>query len=229
MAVMTGKPEKDIENLIEEKKEAEPTYARFDNAIVKMVSDDLELDSSEILNGNAPEGLALTIQNSQEALPMTSIMTRYPTKEEIVFLINRRQFVKNTLIDKMKDVEKIGNTWFLKKIGTQKYINAFGLSIEILDSKVYPKDGDVIAEYRIRATAPNGQSVIADGTKCKSEYWSEKYQNYGSYDLHTLKATARTRAIHIAVSDIVGYGEMSPETFPSKKPSKGEKVFVIEE
>ncbi|KKL71124.1 hypothetical protein LCGC14_2098000, partial [marine sediment metagenome] len=48
----------------------------------------------------------------------------------------------------------------------------------------------------------------------------------GSYTLHNLKAKARTRAIHIAVSDIIGYGELGFATLPANEP---EQVFEFEE
>ena len=188
-----------------------------DDVAISMVCNDLGFNSSEIEEteiSNKENKFNLAVQ-SPKTLPLME-PTHYPSEEEILFLVNRRKFVKNTLIDKAEDLIKISGTLFLKKSGTQKYINAFGISIEILDSKVYNNVDDVIAEYRIKATAPNGQFVIADGTKSKSEYWSERSQTHGSYSLHNLKATARTRAIHIAVSDLVGYGELSLESLPSR-------------
>lgn len=163
--------------------------------------------------------MALTIHDEQEGIVVRNEIniTHFPSEAEIEFLIKRRKFVKEKLIDD-SDKMKIGGNLFLKKSAWRKYINAFGISVDILSEKVYETDkGDVIAEYRVKAIAPNKQSVVADGTKSKSEYWSDKYQNYGSYTLHNLKATARTRAINIAISDLVGYGETSAEELSPKE------------
>ena len=166
--------------------------------------------------------MALTVHDENEGVSVKNelIITHYPSEEEILFLIKRRKFVKEKLIDN-SDKLNIGGNLFLKKSAWRKYINAFGISIDILSERVYETDkGDVIAEYRVKAIAPNNQSVVADGTKSKSEYWSVKYNNYGSYTLHNLKATARTRAINIAVSDLVGYGETSAEEHSGKELRK---------
>ena len=233
--------EEDIKGLIQNKKESFRGSIKEEVAI-SMVCNDLGFNSGDIESEPEPEPIKetvmekvekfdLSIQDSKESLPLIEI-TKYPSEEEIRFFINRRKFVKNTLIDKEEDLIKIGKTIFLKRSGTQKYINAFGISIEILSNSIYPVEGDkdLVAEYRIRATAPNGQFVIADGTKNKSEYWSDQYKNFGSYSLHNLKATARTRAIHIAVSDLVGYGELSLASLPRRnKDDLPEKEFVFEE
>ena len=47
--------------------------------------------------------------------------------------------------------------------------------------------------------------------KSKSEYWSERKQDYGNYNVHNLVATAHTRAVNRAISDLVGFGEVSAE------------------
>ena len=225
-----------VKALIEQKKESFKGSIN-EGVAISMVCNDLGFNSSEIESDPKEETVLekveefnLAVQSPKQPL---SIMegTRYPSEEEIRFLINRRKFVKDTLIDKAEDLIKISGTLFLKKSGTQKYINAFGISIEILSNSVHPEDKDLVAEYRIKATAPNGQFVIADGTKNKIEYWSETYKNFGSYSLHNLKATARTRAIHIAVSDLVGYGELSLASLSRRDNDDAlpEKVFEFEE
>ena len=231
--------EEDIKGLIENKKESFRGSIKEEVAI-SMVCNDLGFNSSDIESEPIPikETVMEKVEKFDLAVPSPkqplSIMegTRYPSEEEIRFLINRRKFVKDTLIDKAEDLIKISGTLFLKKSGTQKYINAFGISIEILSNSIYPvgEDKDLVAEYRIKATAPNGQFVIADGTKNKSEYWSDKYKNFGSYSLHNLKATARTRAIHIAVSDLVGYGELSLASLSRRNNDElPEKEFIFQD
>ena len=167
---------------------------------------------------------ALTTHDENEAIPVKNVIaiTHYPTKEEVLFLIERRKFVKEKLIDD-SDKMNIAGQLFLKKSAWRKYINAFGISIDIISKSVYKTEDDTIAEYVVKAIVPGGQYVVAEGTKSKSEYWSEKYQNFGSYTIHNLKATARTRAINIAVSDLVGYGETSAEELSEKELKKAKK------
>lgn len=192
-----------------------------------MIADDLKITLVETpLKPTEEEKFDLVVDSkevdSKEVLPISEII-HYPSEEEIIFVINRHRFIKENLLDE-NDTMMIQGHNFVKKSGWRKFINAFGISIEILSMNVYKKDDDMIAEYRVKAIAPNGQSVIAEGTKSKSEYWSDKYQNWGSYSLHNLKATARTRAVNIAVSDLVGYGASSYEGL-SRKVVTGEVEY----
>lgn len=236
----TGLTKLEIQELIGKKKERFPILLT-NQMILKMVCKDLRIDlennlktnkknkiekevkenmnekEDEIIQPvsglrNIDKRMALTVHDEREGIREKNeiMITHYPSEEEVLFLIKRRKFVKEKLIDS-SDKMKIGGNIFLMKSAWRKYINAFGISIEILSQNVYDKDDDTIAEYRVRATAPNSQFVEADGTKSKKEYWSERHQNFGSFTLHNLKATARTRAINIAVSDLVGYGETSAE------------------
>lgn len=228
----TGLTKEEIENLIKEKNEEWNNHLTT-QATYDYVCEDLGINinnnktKSEVVESKSSlkeidKKMALTVHDENEGVSIKNelIITHYPSEEEILFLIKRRKFVKEKLIDD-SDKLNIGGNLFLKKSAWRKYINAFGISIDILSERVYETDkGDVIAEYRVKAIAPNNQSVVADGTKSKSEYWSEKYNNYGSYTLHNLKATARTRAINIAVSDLVGYGETSAEEHSGKELRK---------
>ena len=182
----------------------------------KTKKEEIKMENEKKENSSLAEidkKMALTVHDESEAIPVKNnalVVTHYPSEAEILFLIKRRKFVKEKLIDD-SDKVNIAGTMFLKKSAWRKYINAFGISIDVLSKNVIEKGEDVIAFYCVKAIAPNGQFVVADGTKAKSEYWSEKHKNHGSYTLHNLKATARTRAINIAVSDLVGYGETSAE------------------
>ena len=98
---------------------------------------------------------------------------------------------------------------FIKKSGWRKFINAFGISIELIDQKVYEKFNDKHAEVRVRAIAPNGQSVEGIGIKS----WSELYDK----NMHNLVANAWTRAVNRAVSDLVGYGAVSADELPKNE------------
>lgn len=169
-----------------------------------MVADDLEVNLNGMPSEETPEiveGFKLVVHDSQEALPITGI-SRYPSEEEITFLINRHKFVKAKLLDR-DDIIKIKGNEFVKKSGWRKFINAFGISIELIEKRVYEQFDDKHAEVRVRAIAPNGQSVEGIGAKS----WSELYEK----NMHNLVSTAWTRAVNRAVSDLVGYGAVSAE------------------
>lgn len=148
----------------------------------------------------------------------------FPSIEELRFMMERRNMLKNELIDPETDYMLIKGKKFMLKSGWRKFIEGFRISIDIISVKVYKLGNDVVAEYRVKVVTPFGQFAVADGTKSKSEYWSKKNENYGSYNLHNLKATARTRAINIAVSDLVGHGEVSAE-----EVGTAEEVMIVEQ
>jgi len=155
----------------------------------------------------------IIIEDENEIYPIqaTTTTTRYPSEQEIIFLINRHKFVKDNLIDN-NDIITIKSKKFVKKSGWRKFINAFGISIELIEQKVYEKFDDKHAEIRVRAIAPNGQSVEGIGVKS----WSELYEK----TMHNLIATAWTRAVNRAVSDLVGYGEVSAEELEIESKEK---------
>lgn len=148
------------------------------------------------------------IKTTPQVIP---IQQSFPSIEELRFMMERRNMLKQELINPETDYLEIKGKKFMLKSGWRKFIEGFRISIDIISVKVYRFGSDVVAEYRVKVITPFGQFAVADGTKSKSEYWSDQYQSYGSYNLHNLKATARTRAINIAVSDLVGHGEVSAE------------------
>lgn len=150
-----------------------------------------------------PSQTQIIIREEPEALPIQQFNQKlYPSEEQIAFLIKRHKFVKTELLDE-HDIVNIKKNKYIKKSGWRKFINAFGISIELIEQKVYEQFNDKHAEIRIRAIAPNGQSVEGIGLKS----WSELYEK----TMHNLIATAWTRAVNRAVSDLVGYGEVSAE------------------
>lgn len=130
-------------------------------------------------------------------------ITRYPSEDEIRFLIDRHKFVKESLLDDNDIIVDKRGKRFVKKSGWRKFINAFGITIKLIEKKVYEQFGDKHAEVRVKAIAPNGQSVEGVGVKS----WSELFEK----TMHNLQANAWTRAVNRAVSDLVGYGATSAE------------------
>lgn len=126
-----------------------------------------------------------------------------PSIAEIDEQIKRYEYVKKKLI-KPEDQQIISGKKYTKKSGWRKFINAFGLSIELINKNVFEEDDDKHAEVRVRAIAPNGQSVEGIGIKSMSNV-------FGAKTLHNLVATAWTKAVNRAVSDLVAFGAVSAE------------------
>ena len=126
-----------------------------------------------------------------------------PSTEVLREQIARYNFAKNELVDQ-SDFEEIKGKKYLKKSGWRKFINAFGLTIELIEKRTFEAYNDLHAEVRVRAIAPSGQSVEGIGYKSMSKVFGEK-------SLHNMIATAWTRAVNRAVSDLVAFGEPSAE------------------
>jgi hypothetical protein len=117
---------------------------------------------------------------------------------------------------------------FIKKSGWQKLATYYGISIALVDERLFHKHdpksclrvaspdkfGDVKdcgcsvvgARYVVRATAPNGRSVEGIGLAT----FNEKRARYTRVE-HDLAGKAYTRAVSRAVSAMVGAGEVSAE------------------
>ena len=150
------------------------------------------------------EEFPITIAQDQESI------INLPTKQEVDAYLQMYDYVKSRIVDD-SDFVYIQNRKFLKKSGWRKFVKAFNISIQLIKKNIFELEGDVHAEVRVRASLPNGQFVEGYAIKSKSEYWSEKYQNFGNYNMHNLVATAYTRASNRAISDLVGFGEVSAE------------------
>jgi len=139
----------------------------------------------------------------QYKVPTLQIAKRLPTNDEILYMIERHKFVKATVVDK-NDYVEIGTRNYLKKSGWRKFINAFGISIELVSRRTWEEYDDTHAEVIVRAITPNGQSVEGIGIKSMKDIYSDR-------NLHNLVATAWTRAVNRAVADLVAFGEVSAE------------------
>lgn len=131
---------------------------------------------------------------------------------------------------------------FIKKSGWQKLATYYGISVEMVDERLFHKHdaktclraqmpdkfGDVIdcgcavvgARYVVRAMAPNGRRVEAVGLAT----FNEKRARYTRVE-HDLAGKAYTRAVNRAISAMVGAGEISAE----EARSTGEVAGLPEE
>jgi hypothetical protein len=95
---------------------------------------------------------------------------------------------------------------FRKKSYWRAVATAFRLSVEITDDREYIDDnGGRHYLATARATAPDGRTATGDGS-CSA---TEKHGNMAT--LHNIRAHACTRAKNRAISDLVGFGEVSAD------------------
>jgi len=101
---------------------------------------------------------------------------------------------------------------FVKKSGWRKIAKAYRLSCQLVSIRVERDDegNPTRAEAVVRASAPNGQAQDADGY-CSSD--EPRFADVrGRLKIENdLRATATTRAKNRAISDLVGFGEVSAE------------------
>ncbi len=120
---------------------------------------------------------------------------------------------------------------FIKRSGWRKIALAFNISTEILSIEHEKLENDYIVRVRARATAPNGR--ISEGVAaCSKSEFSGKREKMGT--VHNIEATASTRAINRAISDLVGGGEVSAEEIvteqetaqapPQQQPQSSDKI-----
>jgi len=110
-----------------------------------------------------------------------------------------------------------------KKFRTKPYWRAvatiFGISVsepshEVMQPIPSPYEDDWAVVVSVTASAPNGRTGTGSGSCSASEKWSIRNGTIISRSqasLHNVLAHAETRAINRAVSDLVGFGEVSAE------------------
>lgn len=101
---------------------------------------------------------------------------------------------------------------FVKKSGWRKIAKAYRLSCQLVSIRVErDEEGNPArAEAIVRASAPNGQAQDADGYCSADEPRFADVKGRLKIE-NDLRATATTRAKNRAISDLVGFGEVSAE------------------
>jgi hypothetical protein len=103
---------------------------------------------------------------------------------------------------------------FVKKSGWTKLAKAYGVSIAFVRETDLERDHDgrlVRASARVRATAPDGRSWESGGAAALGERRHTKPE-------HDLPSTAETRAANRAISNLIGFGEVSAEEVDADPP-----------
>ena len=104
-------------------------------------------------------------------------------------------------------IMKIGPKMFRMKAYWRAVATAFNLAIDLVSTEILRSPDGVITDVIIvvKATAPNGRSAIGDGSCSMSE------KTGAMRTLHNMHAHALTRATNRAISNLVGFGEVSAE------------------
>ncbi len=113
-------------------------------------------------------------------------------------------------------IQTIGGKDFRKKSYWRAIATAFNLSLEIRDEKLDEAESGAwgyLVTYR--ATAPNGRFADGDG----SCFASEKSEAQAT--VHNVRAHAHTRAMNRAISNLVGFGEVSAEEVHYESTGRG--------
>lgn len=177
------------------------------------IDDDSFDDISKV--ENIEEEHEIEIVKDHEIIQYPLKVVDLPTEDEIDKHVAIYNYVKKKVVDK-NDFANIKGKRFLKKSGVRKFINAFNISVELVEKQVYELEvngvNDLHAEVRVRATTPKSQAVEGIGIKSMSELFDKS--------LHNLIATAWTRATNRAILDLVAFGEVSAEEIKTSGNTK---------
>jgi hypothetical protein len=126
----------------------------------------------------------------------------------VVEALQEYQRIQHELDSAMPDcIQDIRGKKFRKKQYWRAIRTAFNLNVECIHEELVRGDKDWGYSVRYRATAPNGSFADGDGT-CMA---SEKNRGQMAATVHNVRAHAHTRAFNRAVSNLVGFGEVSAE------------------
>ena len=141
----------------------------------------------------------------REITPVNTVVT--PDVQGTVTALEQFKKLKTSVLSP-EDTVIIEGKPFIKRSGWRKIALAFNVSTEIVSIEHEKLENDYIVRVRARATAPNGR--ISEGiAACSKSEFTGKREKMGT--VHNIEATASTRAINRAISDLVGGGEVSAE------------------
>ena len=124
--------------------------------------------------------------------------------------------IKDALDRALPDcIQTIQGKQFRKKNYWRAIATAFNLSLELREEKLDEPESGWGYLITYRATAPNGRFADGDG----SCYASEKPEKQAT--VHNVRAHAHTRAMNRAISNLVGFGEVSAEEMPHDDSGRG--------
>lgn len=177
--------------------------------------------TKEQVNEDTGEVVDATVVEPQ---PEGALISRAPEDATIVRVapgdvieaMQEYQKVQSALDAALPDCHmQIRNKLFRKKSYWRAVATAFNLSCEMQheEERVLGDDWGWIVTYR--AVAPNGRSASGDG----SCFASEKQRNTDT--VHNVRSHAHSRAFNRAISNLVGFGEVSAEEVERDERPRG--------
>jgi len=114
---------------------------------------------------------------------------------------------------------------FPRKSAWRKLAKFYNVSTEIVGKeRVDREDGSWVWHYTVKAKAPNGQSQMGIGSCDSKEVQNERRRE------HDTESTAHTRSKNRAISDLIGFGQVSAEEVEStRKHVESEQVDHVRE
>ena len=110
---------------------------------------------------------------------------------------------------------------FVKRRGFMKFATFYGVSTEILRDTIERDENGQVLRARViaRAIHPNGRHADGDGACSISERRFQSASGRQKIE-HDLPATAATRATNRAISNLIGFGQVSAEEVDGDAPAE---------
>jgi len=179
---------------------------------IKEVKEEEEIEE-QLTSRNEPESILQPIDDQSIKKEKECEIMQFAegietdTKEMAIRAFKLYEYVMSHIVRK-DDFQTVmtskGPQTFMKKTGFRKLALAFSISSEIMDEKFVETESGWFWKMRVRATAPNGR--YSDGIAI-----CQNYEKNMKKSLHDAYATAYTRALNRAISDLVGCGLVSLE------------------
>jgi len=145
---------------------------------------------------------------------------------DTVAAIKTYQQIQKALDESLEgSMMKIQGKDFRKKVYWRGVAVAFNLTLELVKEERQDIGNDWGYLVTYRATAANGRSADGDGACFASEKTDRDGNPTSMQTEHNVRSHAHTRAKNRAISDLVGFGEVSAEemTFDHAQPPQGRK------
>lgn len=161
--------------------------------------------SQEIVDAEVVDGPTTAAVGDLVPAARSALVVPAAERTEIVSAFRAYTELKNQLLSR-DDYQSVSGKSFVKKSGWRKLACAFGVTVEtVADDETFDDHGLIIrSKVRVRAIAPNGRSMDGVGVCHRNERKFSKPE-------HDIPATAFTRAVNRACSDLFGFGEVSAE------------------
>jgi hypothetical protein len=183
--------------------------------------------------GLMPSDLPMTVEGAKE------MMEQYQRLCAALLVPWRDRVIKDGVLVKDSDYQRIKvkikndrseDVWvdkdFVKKSGWRKLAMAHRLSFETVNKSREEKGAEFIYRYEVKAIHPNGRFSVGVGKASSSEAHTKGREE------HDVESTAYTRAVNRAVSDLIGFGQVSAEeaqTVGEMQPKRVESNAVVKD